>query len=120
MFCVHMCVYVSQVERRGRLGETAVQARYVVNSRKHSYYTFYCGVSPDSVSVSFAPASHSFSPHFSRLSVSFSLSHIHPHTGPCACVIIDTHTHAYTLLSLPSPDPVFLSLPLLKLPLYCK
>lgn len=40
---------------RGWVGETAVQARYVVNSRKHSYYAFCCSVSPVALSLPSAP-----------------------------------------------------------------
>lgn len=91
--------------------ETAVQARYVVNSRKHSYYTFCCSVSPDSVSRSLSLASLCFPLFFLRFShpsVScFCLSHTHSHIHACV------HVQSYTHFPL---SPVSLSLSFLKAP----
>lgn len=89
------------------MGETAVQARYVVNSRKHSYYTFCCSVSPDSLSLSLPSASHSFSLHSSLYClspVSPYPTHTPTYVPVCMCSHSHTHTHVSLSLSVPSPS----------------
>lgn len=120
--CPALCECLSVVAGRGWVGETAVQARYVVNSRKHSYYTFCCSVSPDSFSLSLPrtlpSASYSSSLPFLHLSVScFVLSHTHTPSYVPVCMCSHSHTLYSLSLSLPSPSHRLPPLPLQSFPL---
>lgn len=88
------------------MGETAALARYVDNNRKHSYYTFCCSVSPDSLTLLLLLLSTS---HIC-MSALFSLA-AHTHTDwhahtVCLCVSARIHAPFFLFLSL-SPPPDF-------------
>ena len=99
------------------MGETAVQARYVVNSRRHSYYTFCCSVSPDARSLSLS-LSLSLS-HFPLLPTLFPFTSVcllflpipHTHTHIRACMHVQSLTHTSSPLSLSLSLSLSVSLP---------
>lgn len=93
-----------------------MQARYAVNSREHSYYTFCCSVSPDSLPRSLSPASPCFPLLFLSLLTSVcllflpspytrALAHARPHTCSCACAMISFPLSPPPAADSPFPSP---------------